>query len=175
LKKILAAGSFDDLRAGHYRFFEEASKLGKVNAVLFSDAIIRSLTGNPPKFPLVERLYLLESIKYVQNVYALNDEKITAGMRELIQEIEPEIYVTEEKDKITAQEYLPDNKQIELRVIPDERLEVSDEFIEADVSGNSGVKKVVVTGCYDWFHSGHVAFFRRSLAIRRFICNPGKR
>jgi len=29
-------------------------------------------------------------------------------------------------------------------------------------AGSSTAKKVVVTGCYDWFHSGHVRFFEES-------------
>jgi cytidyltransferase-like protein len=30
---------------------------------------------------------------------------------------------------------------------------------------NSARKRVIVTGCYDWFHSGHVRFFEEASAL----------
>jgi cytidyltransferase-like protein len=31
--------------------------------------------------------------------------------------------------------------------------------------GEAGIRKVVVTGCFDWFHSGHVRFFEEVSAL----------
>lgn len=36
---------------------------------------------------------------------------------------------------------------------------------QATAPGKSSNKKVVVTGCYDWFHSGHVRFFEEASGL----------
>ena len=50
------------------RFLEEASKLGAVHVLLWSDEVVAAVTGKPPKFPLAERHYLLQAIRYVESV-----------------------------------------------------------------------------------------------------------
>jgi glycerol-3-phosphate cytidylyltransferase-like family protein len=52
MPKVIVTGSFDDLRSRHVRFLEEASRLGSVTVLLWSDAAAEALEGTPPKFPL---------------------------------------------------------------------------------------------------------------------------
>ena len=40
-----------------------------------------------------------------------------------------------------------------------------EEKAESSAAADSGRKKVIVTGCYDWFHSGHVRFFEETSAL----------
>ena len=63
---MAVTGSFDDLRSQHVRFLEEAGKLGAVHVLLWSDEMVAALTGKLPKFPLAERHYLLQAIRYVR-------------------------------------------------------------------------------------------------------------
>jgi cytidyltransferase-like protein len=49
---------------------------------------------------------------------------------------------------------------LEYRVIPESSLGGFPQALP--VPGASGRPKVLVTGCYDWFHSGHVRFFEEA-------------
>jgi glycerol-3-phosphate cytidylyltransferase-like family protein len=70
---VVISGGFDDLKPVDFRFLDESAKLGKVFALLLSDDAVEKLTANPPKFPQEERLYLLESIRYIHKVIISND------------------------------------------------------------------------------------------------------
>ena len=67
-KTVVVAGGFDDFKSQHVRLLEEASKLGGVRVLLWSDETVRALEGHPPKFPQEERLYLLQADRYVKGV-----------------------------------------------------------------------------------------------------------
>src|SRR5207244_3068552 len=66
--QVFVSGSFDDLRERELRFLEEASKLGELTVFLWPDETIQNSTGKPPKFPLEERLYVLNAVRYVGHV-----------------------------------------------------------------------------------------------------------
>src|SRR4051812_40130093 len=68
MARVFVTGSFDDLRSRDVRFLEEASNLGELNVLLWSDQAVRSATGAEPKFPQQERLYFLRAIRYVHDV-----------------------------------------------------------------------------------------------------------
>jgi glycerol-3-phosphate cytidylyltransferase-like family protein len=73
MKQILVSGSFDNLRSPHVRFLHEASRLGKVHLLLWSDAVVRAVEQKEPAFPQEERLYFLDSIRYIDRVTLVND------------------------------------------------------------------------------------------------------
>jgi len=66
--KVAVTGDFDNLNSRHVRFLEEASKVGSVSVSLWSDGTVQKIVGRPPKFPEQERLYLLQSLRYVDQV-----------------------------------------------------------------------------------------------------------
>lgn len=68
MKKVVVSGSFDNLNSLHIRFLEEASKLGHVHILLWSDESAFILCGKKTKFPQEERLYTLQAIRYVDQV-----------------------------------------------------------------------------------------------------------
>ncbi len=68
VRKVVVSGSFDDLRSRHVRLLEEASKLGALHVLLWSDETVLALDGKPPAFPEQERQYLLQSLRYVHSV-----------------------------------------------------------------------------------------------------------
>ena len=67
-KQVFVSGGFDDIRSRDLRFLEEAARLGEVNVVLWPDETLERTTGKPPKFPLAERLYFLNAVRYVTRV-----------------------------------------------------------------------------------------------------------
>jgi cytidyltransferase-like protein len=78
------------------------------------------MTGNGPKFPLAERQYFVEAIRYV-------------GRVSVVEQPGPSLSISE--TQLAGFPADPD------RPVP------------------PGKKKVIVTGCYDWLHTGHVRFF----------------
>jgi cytidyltransferase-like protein len=123
---VTVSGSFDDMRLNDFRFLDEASKRGDALTVrLWSDDLVVRETGKPPKFPYSEREYLLQSLRFVNQV-------VPADSNELPVTIRP--------GDIDLSGALPNAPACPVNPV-------------------SQQKKVVVTGCFDWFHSGHVRFF----------------
>lgn len=133
---VLVSGNFDNLRARQLRFLQEAAKLGRVHVHLWPDS-----AANPTKFPLAERRYLVEATRYVAHV----SETIPAA----------DILVVDEANDNATNRELSRARGLQYHVIPDRELTG---FPMPVVTASTG-PKVIVTGCYDWFHSGHVRFF----------------
>ena len=64
-RQVIVSGGFDDIRTRDLRFLEEAAKLGELTVMLWPDETLRKLTGTAPKFPLAERQYFLNAVRYV--------------------------------------------------------------------------------------------------------------
>jgi cytidyltransferase-like protein len=114
MSHLTVSGSFDDLRADQVRYLEDLANRGKVHLLLWSDELFREIEKRDPKFPLTERRYFLESIRFVDQVSVVNKQ-----------------------DGRDAGPFI--EKPAQAPVV--------------------GRKKVIVTGCYDWLHTGHVRFF----------------
>jgi cytidyltransferase-like protein len=120
MKEVIVSGAFDDMRFGDFRYLEEASKLGRLRVLLWSDDLLPER-----KFPQAEREYLLRANRFVADV------EIVDRVADL-----PRIEIPEEVlSQIHPAPPTPTNP----------------------LAKNG--KKVIATGCYDWFHSGHVRFF----------------
>jgi cytidyltransferase-like protein len=159
--QIVVSGGFDDLQSRDLRFLEEASKLGELNVLLWTDDAIQQATGQPPKFPLVERLYFLNAVRYVSRVIQLS-QKVLPHQLPQIPELRPRIWAEVETNANPARDNFCRKNRLTYRV-----------FTAAELSGfpepppmpsAEGNKKVVATGCYDWFHSGHVRFTEEASA-----------
>lgn len=160
MKNVVVTGSFDDLRSRHVRFLDEASNLGDVHVVLWPDEAVRSLEGKLPKFPLEERRYLMQAIRYVGGVTVADEVERNAIPR--IDGIEPEIWVVDERNDSTEKRAYCDVRGLAYHVVTEEDLQ-GFPVAEIDIGeGGTSRRKVVVTGCFDWFHSGHVRFFEET-------------
>jgi len=144
-KKVVVSGAFDDVRSRDLRFLQEAAKLGDVTVLLWADQAVEKFTGKQPKFPLAERLYFLNAVRYVSHVVVLNPGGVSAPV---------DIWVDLENS--SDQGEFCKRHGSEHRIIKNEELKGFPEL--PPIPGAAGRKKVVVTGCYDWFHSGHVRF-----------------
>ena len=158
MRNVVVTGSFDDLGSKHVRFLEEASKLGHVQVLMWSDEVVRALEGTAPEFPEQERLYLLQGIRYVGEV------RVVTGQveRDTITEIDgtlPEIWAVDEASDTPQRRTYCKSRGIQYHVVKQENLRGFPRPRFRAEPEPSSRKKVIVTGCFDWFHSGHVRFF----------------
>ncbi len=171
-QQIIVSGGFDDIRSRHLRFLEEAAKLGELNVLLWPDQMLQQIQGRPPKFPWAERLYFLNAVRYVARVIPCSMAlQSRAAVPELPSElhgsgepcytqepdgIQPQVWVDDEADANDLHRAYCQQHGIEYRVLPAARMSGFPE--PPPMPSPSGRKKVLVTGCYDWFHTGHVRF-----------------
>jgi cytidyltransferase-like protein len=161
MSRALVTGSFADLRSRHVRFLEEAARSGPVHVLLWSDEAVRGLEGQVPGFSEEERRYVLEAIRYVDRVTLVQSpverDSLPAGLAGT-----PAIWVADRASHSPAKQAWCRARGLDYRVVSEAELQgFPDDFpdISKMAAARPSRKKVLVTGCYDWLHSGHVRFF----------------
>lgn len=162
MKNIIVTASFDDLRTRHVRLLEEAAQQGEVKALIWPDEWVEALTGRPPKFPASERLYLVQALRFVHSAQIAPGPPDPHAIPDIADRhphvwVVPEEEATEEKTKFCAR------TGIDLQVIPAGALLQIPPAPHLRIRGAKH-HKVIVTGCYDWLHSGHIRFFEEAAA-----------
>jgi len=157
-KIVVVTGSFDNFRSEHVRLLQEASKLGELHVFAWPDETVRAWEGHPPVFPQEERLYLLGADRYVSTA------SLTAGQvdRDSIPQadsIKPDILVVDECGDSPRKLAYCRQRGVEYRVLKKDDLRGFPVLPPAPPIEPTARKRVIVTGCFDWFHSGHVRFF----------------
>ena len=152
-KQVIISGGFDDLRSGDLRFLEEAAKLGELSVLLWPDSTLQKLTGKAPKFPLTERKYFLNAVRYVSRVLTADG---STGYDSLPGTLPCNIWADYGFTTSTARKTFAAENEIAYRVFTADELNGFPE--PPPMPSAPGKKKVIATGCYDWFHSGHVRF-----------------
>jgi cytidyltransferase-like protein len=149
MMRVLVHESFDDLRSSDIRFLQEAARFGEVHVILWSDEAVRRNTGRSPEFPQEERLYLVQSLRYVKSV-VLTDGVVPppAGF---------DVWLVAQKNDRPDRRAYAESQGLSYRVLPSS--ELAGFPLPRAVKAAVRAPKVVVTGCFDWFHSGHVRFF----------------
>jgi cytidyltransferase-like protein len=154
-KQIVISGGFDDIKSRDLRFLQEAAKLGELNVLLWPDETLQRLTGKAPKFPMAERLYLLQAVRYVTRVVPMNASQDINALPET-DKLQPGLWVDEKGPGNDARRAYCSRYNLEHHVLPASAMQG---FPEPPPTPSApGRKKVIATGCYDWFHSGHVRF-----------------
>lgn len=156
----IVVGTFDRAGSRSVRFIHEASKTGNdLRVALFDDELAEKLNGTAPQLPLNERKYFIENIRYVSDVYTVTCLDQLQDIQELTNcDIEIWSFLQSAMDE-RLQEYA-DQQGIERNLIYDDQL-TDFSAHDYDFSSSSG-QKVVVTGCFDWFHTGHICFFEEA-------------
>ncbi|MGA2058957.1 MAG: adenylyltransferase/cytidyltransferase family protein [Thermoguttaceae bacterium] len=163
VKNVFVSGGFDDLKSTQVRFLQEAARIGPVHVLLWSDEVVRRLQGKAPKFPQAERIYFLESLRYVCGV-TLCADNVRPDALPLCEPSNPAIWAFIEDDDTSAKQDYCRSHGLEYRLLRNDDLQgFPDE--PGDVTETSSRKRVIVTGCYDWLHSGHVRFFEEVSAL----------
>jgi cytidyltransferase-like protein len=156
--RVVLGGPFDDLRSSHVRLLHEASRLGVVRVLLWSDEAIRRQLGRPPKFPAAERRYLLESIRFVQGL-EVSGPSVDPDVVPEIPGWRPDIWVLDPESSARAREEALRCQDIHFRILTRRQL-AGFPVPEGDVAEPpADGRRVIVSGCFDWLHSGHVRFF----------------
>jgi cytidyltransferase-like protein len=153
------AGSFDDLRSRHIRFLQEAAKLGEVHVQLWSDRIVEQVTGKQPKFPEEERHYFVQAIRYVAGATVI-EELPAGGTDALVLSPEMKIWAVPQEADNAAKRDMAAAAGLACRVIGDEQL--AGFPLPPVEDGPPQGQRVMITGCYDWVHTGHVRFFEEA-------------
>ena len=151
-KQIIVSGGFDDIKSRDLRFLEEAARLGELSVLLWPDATLQKLTGKAPKFPLAERKYFLNAVRYVSRVTEAGG---AASVDTLPEDLKADVWADVAATASPAREAFARENGIAWRVFKPDELKGLPESAPLPASGR---RKVIVTGSYDWFHSGHVRF-----------------
>jgi cytidyltransferase-like protein len=154
----IVTDNFDDLRSLDIRFLEEAARQGELHVFLWSDQLVRSLDGVSPKFPQEERMYLLQAIRYIDQIHLIDQ---LADRDSLPRQVErySGTWVVKESDDTPQKRAFCASNGLKYQVVKSALLTEFPEIQNKPLIDQTRHKKEVVTGCYDWFHSGHVRFF----------------
>lgn len=166
LTQVVVTGSFDDLRSRDVRFLQEASRLGSLHVLVWSDEAVRFLEGRDPEFPQEERQYLLEAIRYVAQVTQVTGPVDLDGLPQLGDgEVRPDVWAVDAAGDNENKRAFCESRGIVYCVLTEDDLEGFPAIPFEPAEQGTQRKRVVVTGCYDWFHSGHVRFFEETSAL----------
>jgi cytidyltransferase-like protein len=157
-KQVVVTGAFDDLRSHQIRFLEEAARLGDLTVLLWADDLVRQFDGRSPTFTQAERLYFLKAIRYVRQVHLVGRQTDAHALPE-IPGFKPDFWVVHKSQSNAARKSFSEARGLRYQVLHDSDLRGFPEASLGQPPTPPGRKKVVVTGCYDWIHSGHVRFF----------------
>ncbi|HEV2329199.1 MAG TPA: adenylyltransferase/cytidyltransferase family protein [Verrucomicrobiae bacterium] len=159
-KQVVVSGAFDDIRSRDFRFLQEASRLGKLCVLLWSDDLIEHVYSHSPKFPLAERYYFLNAVCYVSRVLIL---ETPANPDALPENFTADIWADYEPTANSAREAFCRDKKMRYRILSGDELKTFP--MPAPMPSAPGRKKVIVTGSFDWFHSGHVRFLEEASGL----------
>ena len=163
--KVAVTGDFDNLNSRHVRFLEEASKVGSVSVSLWSDGTVQKIVGRPPKFPEQERLYLLQSLRYVDQVSLIAAATEAELLGKLYAAHPSDTWLADEAGATPVWRESTRFRGVPHVIVSDQQLQGFDVPAFYPPANGSGRKRVVVTGCFDWVHSGHVRFFEEVAAL----------
>ena len=124
-KKVFVTGCYDLLHSGHVEFFKQASQYGDLYVGIGSDATYLEYKHRKPMFPQEERLFMVQSIKYVKEAY-VNEGRGVIDFIPTLDKVKPDIFIvnaqggSEEKRKLCAERGI---EYIELQRTPAEGLQ----------------------------------------------------
>jgi len=161
----IVSGRFDNLQSSDVRLMEEASRLGSLQAYVWSDDLISRVTEHAPRFPLEERIYLLKGIRYTSEIHVINQliEQDTVVPCDF--EGNNVTWVVDNCSDYPQQRKYCADKNINYQIVNESRLH-SFPIIQNQVNdAKSNAKRVIVTGSFDWLHSGHFRFFEEAAEL----------
>ena len=87
-RRVLVAGTFDLIHAGHIYLINEASKLGDVYVVVATDDNREIFSGERPIIPQEQRLEIIKNLKNVKDARLGRSDNDTL---KTVEEIKPDI------------------------------------------------------------------------------------
>ncbi len=145
----------------HVRFLQEVARLGRPRR-LWSDTAIESRTGRPPAFPQRERLFLARALRCVDSAGVVHRDPAEV-LTDIVSRGDTLVVGSDEDDHDLRARCQA--RGVDYRVIRPADLGGFPPFADEVLPPSSGTPRVVVTGCFDWLHSGHVQFFREAATL----------
>jgi cytidyltransferase-like protein len=161
---VVVETSLDDLRSDDVRFLQEAARLGPLHVRVPSDDLVAAWTGAPPTFPAVERLFLAESMRWVEHA-TIVERPVADEMLELADRGASLVLRGESGDPAALRTAQAAARAAGLRCHVVSLTDRAGFPVTDTTPPPPDVSRVVVTGCYDWLHSGHVRFFMDAAAF----------
>ena len=139
-KKVFVSGCYDLLHSGHVEFFKQASQYGDLYVGIGSDATYQEYKHRKPMFPQEERLFMVQSIKYVKEAY-INEGMGVIDFLPTLDIVRPDIFVvnaeggSDEKRQLCAERGI---QYVELQRTPAEGLQArSSSSLKAELAKES--------------------------------------
>lgn len=124
-KKVFVSGCYDFLHSGHVEFFKQASQYGDLYVGIGSDATYLEYKHRKPMFPQEERLFMVQSIRYVKQAY-INEGSGVIDFIPTLDIVKPDVFVvnaeggSDEKRRLCSERGI---EYIELQRTPHEGLQ----------------------------------------------------
>lgn len=139
-KKVFVSGCYDLLHSGHVEFFKQASQFGDLYVGIGSDATYQEYKHRKPMFPEEERLFMVQSVRYVKEA-CINQGSGVLDFIPTLDLVKPDIFVvnaeggSDEKRRLCKERGI---EYIELQRTPAEGLEArSSSSLKATLSNHS--------------------------------------
>jgi cytidyltransferase-like protein len=159
---VVASAGLAELNSRDVRFLQEAAQLGRVHVRLWADELIVGLSGTRPRFSQRERLFFLRNMRYVDSVSVVSS---LAGVVRRVRGRRPAAVVVPRdgtgNDDIRDSSTKAGIGYFELGAARLAGFPMSD----SEQTTVPGSRRVVVSGCFDWLHSGHIEFFREAASL----------
>ena len=104
-KKVFVSGCFDMLHSGHIAFFKEAALYGDLYVGIGSDATVADLKGRQTINSEQERIYMINSIRYVKEAF-VNTGSGILDFKEELTELKPDYFIVNEDG------FSPENQEL---------------------------------------------------------------
>ena len=115
-KRVLVSGCYDLLHGGHVAFFKTAASYGRLSVSIGKDENLLQLKGKRPVFSEQERLFLVKSIKYVDDAFLSSG----SGMLDFepdMKRLKPDIFIVNQDGHTGEKEQLCKDLGVEYIVL----------------------------------------------------------
>jgi cytidyltransferase-like protein len=117
MKKVMVSGCYDLLHCGHVVFFETAAKYGELHVCLGADDNIQLLKNRKPQFNEDERLYMVQSVKFVHAARIASGSGYLDYEPEMVA-IKPDIFIVNADGNRPEKRKLCEKYGVEYLVLP---------------------------------------------------------
>jgi cytidyltransferase-like protein len=115
-KKVIVSGCYDLLHGGHIAFFKTASSYGDLYVSVGRDENLLQLKGKKPVFSESERLFIVQSVRYVHKAFLASGTGMLDFEPDLVR-LRPDIFVVNSDGHTPAKEELCRKMGIEYIVL----------------------------------------------------------
>ncbi len=115
-KKVLVSGCYDLIHGGHITFFKTAAEYGKLFVSVGRDGNVSTLKGKKTYFSEEERLYIVRSIRYVEDAFLASGD----GMLDFepdMRKLKPDIFIVNSDGHNRDKETLCKKLGIEYKIL----------------------------------------------------------